>query len=308
MTTSLSFVAILSSYHAWQKRQVHRSGSTFTLYLGITQNFLRYLENQDKGYLNDVDAYMVREFVCFRKGHPPYSPASVKVREAALHLFFSWAYSQKLVRDNPVVGHKRSKIMSKEIPFKKKQEKIRELPFLTLSEQEKIQNYPVSDDFLEIRNHCLVLLFLASGLGIPAMLALENTAVHIKKGIIEKKDRGTKKRKVIVDAALFEKSYKNWLNMHPLKKQPSFPLCVTVRGKTLSRRALYNSISGHLEKIGIKKKSGAHLLRQTAIINALRKDKNLEKIQENFGIKTYGHAKTYGSTPFFPVDSDHIVP
>jgi site-specific recombinase XerC len=180
------------------------------------------------------------------------------------------------------------------MPFQKKPTEIREVPALTPREQAKIQQYSVSNDFLDRRNHALVLLFLASGLGIEDMLSLKNTAVQVQKGIIHIKGRDIKERKIALDTALFKKAYQSWLRIHPLKNQTSFPLWVTSKGTVLRRRGLYNSVAKHLKKIGIKKASGAHRLRQTAILNACRKNTSLEKIQKQFGITSYTRAKTYG--------------
>ena len=288
-------ITTLKTYQAWQLKQPNYSASTFAIYFKITFNFLNRMGNQGLGRLNDVNAEKVMEFIHFRKGHPPYSPASVKVRTAALHLFFSWALSQRLVRDNPVVLYKRSRITSKEIPLKSALPKTRDLIFLNNKEQKMVLHHPISKDFLDIRNRSIITLLLASGLFIEELISLSNKELCLKQGSIEIKGLNRKERKVYLNVALCEVDYKNWLKIHPLKACDNFPLFITRKLKPLSIRALYNIVSQYLHSVGIQKKWGANILRQTAIINAIRAGDSIEKIQKNFGIQSYEHAKTYTS-------------
>ena len=289
------YIDTIKSYQAWQLKQPNYSGSTVTLYFKITVSFLNIIEKQGLGRLNDVNAEKVMEFIHFRKGHPPYSSASVKVRTAALHLFFSWALNQRLVWDNPVVLYKRSRITSKEIPLKSVQPKTRDLVFLNAKEQKTILRYPVSKNFLAIRNRSIVTLLLASGLFIEEFISLSNKDLCLKQGSIEIKGLNRKERKVDLNLALCEVDYKNWLKIHPLKVRNNFSLFITRKLKPLSTRALYNIVSQYLHSVGLQKKWGANILRQTAIINAVKAGDPIEKIQKNFGIQSYEHAKTYTS-------------
>ncbi len=280
------------SYQNWHKNHSQYATSTSSLYFRITLNFLHYLESRNISYLNSVNADKIKEFICFRKGRPPYSPASVKVRESALHLFFSWAVSKKLARENPVVLHKRLKIISKKIPLINTSVKMRNLISLNANEQKILLNHSVDDNFFAVRNRCIVTFLLASGLFTEELIKLSIKNVHLRESYIEIK--GNKRtRKVYFDAKLCRKDYKKWLGMHPLKGQSTSPLFVTLNCKPLSGRALYNIISEYLQSIEISKKAGPNILRKTAIINALQEDSNLEKIQKNFGIQTYEHIKTY---------------
>lgn len=287
---------LITDYKNWLKEGLPGlSTATHGLYFRIARNLLNYLESHGLSYLNDINIEILTQFIHVRQGHPPYSFASVKVREAALELFFSWVYYKGLARENAMVSYRRSKIVPKQFPLSEATLKVRDLTVLSASEQKTLLCHPTPPNFLNIRDRFIVTFLLASGLTGEELLNLSNKDVDVEKSYVEVWGINKEKRRVNFNTEICRKDYEAWLEIHPLATQEIFPLFINTRLAPLNARALHRAISQYLVTAGITKRGsfGARLLRQTAIANALKKGLNLEKVRQHFGIETYEHIKGY---------------
>jgi site-specific recombinase XerD len=262
---------LLITYQQWLNTTPdNQAASTAHLYYRIAINFLNYFASTHARYLNDINAETITLFLHVRKGHRPYSSASVRVREAALERFFLWSYSNGFIRENPMVSYRRGKITPKRLdvaaadtdsPFvstalpSANLNAPTRLLGLTSHEQKRLRSHAVAaEDMWAIRNRCVVTLLLASGLGIEELVGLTNQDVQLPAGYLEVRNAHQKARRVYVDVDLCRQDYENWLALHPLNTQPAFCVFITRRLTPLSVRLVYHIVSQYLTAAGIRKK------------------------------------------------------
>ena len=260
-------------------------------YIWIINNFLSFLEKLDIFNLKDVSKDLLLKFVISKRSQQ-YKPSYIRLRFAALNLFFLWAQDKKYCYENLVVSYRKTVLDTRNRGGKKITLIQDSISVLSPCEQQIILNTNVHNEFVSIRNKCIISLILATGLFAEELLRLPLANFHLKQGIIKIDNVDVRSRNVKIDLLLCKKSCNDWLRAR--KNANSSLLFCTEQGTPISMRLLYNIVSQYLITAGIHKKhNGPDLLRQTAITNMLTAGKSLEEIQENTGIKTLVYLDKY---------------
>jgi len=288
---------MLSKYQGWLHQLDHLSPNTKTIYLRQINNLLAYLIAFDILRLNDISQKRLYQFI-HQYQQKTYSKTWVRVKVASLQLFFRWAYENKYCREQPMVTYKKNKIAH--VPLTAgEDEQPDERIILTNKEQQRLTRYLATvdkEDVLAIRNRCIILLILATGLFAAELVALFTDDLSLKSGYIIVRNNTNRIRKINVDINLCRNSCKEWLSKRNEllgnDKQPF--LFITQHLQPISLRSLYNIVADTLLHAGIiKKRAGAEVLRQTAIFNRLKNGASLETIRQEYGINTLAQIERY---------------
>ena len=276
-------------FKTWLLKQEGFSAGTKNSYLRTVLNFLSYLEAFKIKRLNDVGQSKLNNFVYLKSDKTGYSLASIKVRVAAIDLFFTWAYERKLCRENPLIAHKKTKIKLKTLSARTERSiQVWSCAFLSEQEQKILLNTPIPrDDFLAIRNHCIITLILGSLITANETIQLNLTDVDLSIGILKIEKEGIL-REVPFDLTICRKPLIAWLNLRKtFLTNDNSRLFVNRNNKSLTTRSIHNIVSTTLEsQVITKDSSGPELLRQTGIFNKFKQGLALEQIQKLTGITT----------------------
>lgn len=289
-----NYSKIYHLYQIWLTEKTTFAEKTIASYLRIAKNFLFYLESLNLLRLNDVDDSLIMQFSHFTFDKRPYAPAFINVRLAALNCFFTWAYEERYCRENPLLSYKKSKIVPKSIK-KLVIESTSSTIILNSTEQALLFNYEVDPNFIEIRNKCIAVLILASGLFIDEVITLPLDALSLRQGCINVFDEKNHERKVPINLDICRSACQVWLKARKsILASIEFPsLFFTRQIKPLTRRMLYKIVSEYMLKANIQKShNGPEVLRQTAICNLLKKY-TLEEVKNYTGIKTLSQLEKY---------------
>ena len=256
---------------------------------------IAYLGTFNIDNLNDVNLDLIFKFFRFRKDKK-YSANSIEYRKSVIYLFFQWAYTNAHCRRNLIIEHRKIKLNQKAVLYKKEPPFLIAKDLLSQEEQNKILNFKIdNNNFIAIRNKCIVLLILASALYAEEVIDLLKTSLNLDDGFLDVINEETKKRRIRLDLSLCGQSCSNWLSIRNIllteKAKKDCPeLFFTINNpipltKRITKRMLHKITSQFLRAMGIDKTHlGPEMLRQTAICNMIRRHLTLEEIQANTGL------------------------
>lgn len=287
---------ILGRFKGWLAKNGGYSAGSVDIYLRLIKNFFAFLDAFNITCLKDISPELLLQFVSTKGDGVAYAEAHVRLRWAILHVFFLWAKQMRYCYNNPVTEYRKNKLDARRLPIKKAETLDSTVIILSIPEQQKILGHRMDENFSSIRNKCIVTLLLASGLFAEEIIRLPMEALNLKQGYLVVTNESQRPRYVYLDLTLCRSSLMNWLAERGRAYNPhkqSF-LFLTQQGLPLTKRFLYKTVSGYLQKIGISKEHmGPDLLRQTAIVNMIRVGKTLEEVQASTGIQTLTNIEKY---------------
>lgn len=290
------FDKIYALYQKWVLRNLPLSKFAIVNYLRIAKNCLSYFDNFGISSLKDIEQGVFEEFLYATNG-VRYSISHITLRKVALNHFFSWAYDNGYCYQNPVATVKINMLNAKRSGLKTA-EKNSSIIFLSKREQALLLKKSVHNDFVSIRNKCILTLALSSGLFAEEIIGLSIDNLNLKQGYVEIKGDERRERRAVLDLSICKKACGAWLSTR--KKllnnahQKTSTLFFTQQFKPLTRRMLHLIISEQMIDAGIaKERLGAETLRQTAICNLFKRGLPLEEVQKYTGVKTLARLEEY---------------
>jgi integrase/recombinase XerD len=163
----------------------------------------------------------------------------------------------------------------------------RKLPdVLSFEEIENILNNIDLSNEAGVRNRAILETLYSSGLRVSELINLKISAVDFNLSLVKVIGKGNKERLVPIgnDALKFISMYKNnYRNHHALNSQNADILFLNLRGKPISRIAIFQIIQDLCEKTGIKKSVSPHTFRHSFATHLLENGADLRSIQEMLG-------------------------
>jgi site-specific recombinase XerD len=292
----MEYKNILHLFQQWLVVTHPFAEPTLESYTSIIKNFLAYALAFHRCSLNDLDQDFLHAFIFMKSDGTPYAPASVKVRIAALGLFFGWAFNSHYARQDLIVMYKKARIRSK--PLTGKPGKLTTaLTIFSVAEQQALLSLKTDDSFTAIRTRCLITLILATALFIEEVVNLQESALQLDKGYVEISDNNKRARRIDLANTFCKEASDAWLKIRAQT--------IGAKGKTslafftpdlmpLNRHILYRNITEYLRQAGIEKdKCSPEILRQTAICNMFCNGKTVAEVQLLTGIKTLAQLELY---------------
>jgi len=180
--------------------------------------------------------------------HPSVHAKKSRVR--TLHQFFHFLKLNHWIDDNTAMG----------IPYPKMEKTVPQ--YLTPDEYNQLLSYFYQRVGLPfgLRNLCLIMCFGFLGLRRQTIISLDIKDIDLEAGLAAVKEKGNKKRTIVLPKALSEVLELYLINLG----KETGPLFLSKRNKRIHERTLQNIFRSAADQLGIEKHLHAHLFRHTA--------------------------------------------
>lgn len=268
---------ISQAVEAFKIEQQIRGNSNVTLtnYERVLSYFMSYIgkdTNIAEIGLNELRSY----YMSLRARE--LSTVSIQTYIRGLRAFLSWCFQEEYITEN---------LTDK---FKLPKAKRRVIDVLTDEEITRLFKYFDTSDFIGLRNMCIVLLMLDSGLRLSEVVSLKVSSVHIAEGYIIVTGKGNKERYVPI--GLQCKRYLMRYSVYRDSATGEAPLFV----KGTMTAIKINTVKGMFRKL--KKCTGIerlrpHLLRHTFATRYLENGGDIYSLQMILGHTSLEMVKKY---------------
>jgi integrase/recombinase XerD len=205
---------------------------------------------------------------------------------SSLKTFFAFLLQEGIVSDDPTVNVKSPKF-TKQLP-----------EALSVQEVDKLLNAADTTKWDGLRDRAMMELLYASGLRVSELINLKKESVNIAEGfLLVQSGKGGKDR-----LCLLGSSAKDWINKYleaSLDKLVTTEfMFINMRGKPLSRQAIWLKLKDYALKAGILKTVYPHILRHSFATHMLEGGADLRAIQTLLGhssittTEVYTHVRT----------------
>jgi integrase/recombinase XerD len=156
---------------------------------------------------------------------------------------------------------------------------------LSESEVEALLDAPDESDTLGIRDRAMLELLYACGLRVSELVGMTTDQASLTQGVVRLVGKGSKERLVPLGEEAIE-----WLQYYLDESRPDLAgessakhLCITRRGKGLTRQAFWYRIRHYAVKAGINKPLSPHTLRHAFATHLLNHGADLRVVQMLLG-------------------------
>jgi len=213
-----------------------------------------------------------------KKNGRPLGISTQRGRLGALQHFFSWLCRQHVLEANPA-----SEI---ELP---RAEKRLPVAALSVAEVEAVLSVPDIADPLGLRDRAMLELFYSTGIRRAEMVRLELADVNREKRLVHvRQGKGHKDRVVPVGVRALRWLEKYLDDVRPLLvvQREEKAIFITGYGEPFNADVLGRRVVEYIQKSGVGRQGGAHLLRHTCATHLLEGGADIRYIQQ-----LLGHAK-----------------
>jgi integrase/recombinase XerD len=265
----------LKSYENYLKLECQLSENTIEAYLRDLKKLNEFLIiTSYPETIKDIKEKDILDFLNYLNENFSIASASQARIISSIKQFYSFLIFENEIDQNPA-----------ELIESPKQS--RKLPdVLSFEEIENILNNIDLSNEAGVRNRAILETLYSSGLRVSELINLKISAVDFNLSLVKVIGTGNKERLVPIgnDALKFISMYKNnYRNHHALNSQNADILFLNLRGKPISRIAIFQIIQDLCEKTGIKKSVSPHTFRHSFATHLLENGADLRSIQEMLG-------------------------
>ena len=213
------------------------------------QEFHHFISAQSLETIGEITYKHLQEFVA------DFRSPSVHVKKSrvwALHQLFHYLKLNHLIENNIALG----------IPYPKIEKIVPQ--YLTTDEYNRILShfYQKASSPYGLRNLALIMLLGLLGLRLQSIISLNRDDIDLKAGLAAVKEKGGRRRNIILPRVLCEVLGQYLESMG--KDKDKGPLFLSKRSKRISARTLQDIFQSAATQLGIDKHLHAHLFRHTA--------------------------------------------
>lgn len=223
----------------------------------------------------DLSAYLATRL---RSGS---AVASLTRQISCLRLFFAWALRQGHVTADPLLD-----LVAPKAAFR--------LPgVLSEAQVRALLQAPAADTPLGQRDRALLETLYAAGLRVSEAVSLTLSRLNMSRGLVRVIGKGNKERLVPLGEAAME-ALNGWLKQgRPACKPSVEQVFVSVRGRALTRQAVWQRIRAHAVTAGIDEPVHPHRLRHSFATHLLDRGADLRAVQLLLGHADLGTTQIY---------------
>lgn len=232
--------------------------------------FENFLNDQQVYTIKEVNSPILRNFIKSNKNGTKSSKSGITIKEAALNIFFHWAYENHYTDSNPIIEYKETEKKQRVWGGRGGRKPIRLPPVLSLEELDRlIAEVMAGESFNKLRDSALIMLDLATGLRTEELTDLLKHQIYFNEDSLRIVGKGNKERVVWINRALCETACRAYEIAREQKlkalKLASDYYFITNRGKPLTTNLIYQQVSYYMRLAEVKtERKGAHTLRHTA--------------------------------------------
>ena len=265
----------LEEYLHYLKIERGLSDNTIQSYQRDLRQYLGFLEQEEKKSWDDVDRYLILDFLEVLRNEGKSSATIIRM-VSALRKFHQFL-RQERITDNDPMQH---------VDTPKKTQKLPKT--LSIKEVEKIIESPDTTDILGIRDRAILELMYATGLRVSELITLRLDDLHLSLGLIQTLGKGDKERIIpIGDQAI------KWIEIYLEKVRPELVaknkkektriLFLNYKGEGFSRQGIWKNLKVYVVQAGIEKEVTPHTLRHSFATHLLENGADLRVVQELLG-------------------------
>lgn len=250
------------------------SENTIKSYERDINQYLRYIEKNKIGTLNEITRYHILSFLQKQRELGKSSNSIVRM-VSSLRKFHQYLAQEKITNHDPM----------ELIDTPKKAKTLPEV--ISLDSVEKLIEISDINTTLGLRDRAILELMYATGLRITELCELKMNELHLTMSLIQTRGKGNKERIIpISDTA------KKWLELYletsrvTLNNKTSTDspyVFLNNQGGSLSRQGVWKKIKLLVKKAGITKNVTPHTLRHSFATHLLENGADLRIVQELLG-------------------------
>jgi integrase/recombinase XerD len=265
----------LKSFENYLKLECQLSENTIEAYLRDLKKLNEFLNiSSYSETIKDIKESDILDFLNYLNENFSIASASQARIISSIKQFFSFLIFENEIEQNPAELIEAPKL-SRKLP-----------DVLSFEEIENILNNIDLSHEGGVRNRALLETLYSSGLRVSELINLKISAVDFNLSLIKVIGKGNKERLIPIgkDALKYIKMYKDsYRNQHELNNINADILFLNLRGKPISRIAIFQIIQDLCEKTGIKKSVSPHTFRHSFATHLLENGADLRSIQEMLG-------------------------
>ena len=265
----------LKSFENYLKLECQLSENTIEAYLRDLKKLNEFLIiTSYPETIKDIKEKDILDFLNYLNENFSIASASQARIISSIKQFFSFLIFENEIEQNPAELIEAPKL-SRKLP-----------DVLSFEEIENILNNIDLSHEAGVRNRALLETLYSSGLRVSELINLKISAVDFNLSLIKVIGKGNKERLIPIgkDALKYIKMYKDsYRNQHELNNINADILFLNLRGKPISRIAIFQIIQDLCEKTGIKKSVSPHTFRHSFATHLLENGADLRSIQEMLG-------------------------
>ena len=274
------------------------SDNTVNSYLFDLKLFSDYIESERQiKSIKDIDEKLLVDFISYignnlNKRERNYSEKSIYRIISVLKSFFKYLAIEDILDDNPAENLETPKV-SRILPS-----------VLTLEEVNKILDSIDLDSKSGTRDRAILETMYASGLRVSEVITLEVNNVFFDEGFLRITGKGSKERIVPIGKTALEYILKYFNGDRNLVKNNESQnyVFLNVRGRKLTRMAVWNIVRKYASLAGIKKEIHPHTLRHTFATHLLEGGADIRIIQEMLG-----HSDISTTQIYTHIDKEYLI-
>ena len=261
----------IEAYRLYLRDERRASQNTVSSYLRDVRQFEAYLDLTGGPAVERCTSREVESYMTYMAGHGK-SAASVARGIASLKSFYTYLMGRGVVRSNPAKG----------VTAVRSERKYPEI--LTGKEVELLLEQPQCVDPKGYRDHAMLELLYATGIGVSELISLDLDDLNLSAGFIRCRSKGKERIIPLYHGAV--KALQDYVkNIRPqlIANSGEEALFVNMNGERMSRQGFWKIIKCYQEKAGIEKDITPHTLRHSFAVHLLENGADLRSIQEMLG-------------------------
>lgn len=276
--SEFSLQEIFRSYIHFLELEKNLSENTILSYKNDIKNYINYLSEKNISNPDKISENDVREFVR-QLSDLLLSPKTISQNISAIRSFHKF-----LVNDGYAILNPTENLSLPKLP--------KNLPeVLTYNEIEKILNSINTGNPNGIRDRAIIETLYATGVRVSELITLKQQDINFELGIVRVYGKGSKERVVPIGSAAiswikrYQKEARIFFidNQRRLNYRSTDILFLNVRGKPLTRMAIWLIVSKYTRAAGIDKVVHPHTFRHSFATHLLEGGANLRAVQEMLG-------------------------
>jgi len=274
---------LIEQYYEYLVIKKNLSKNTVISYFSVLKNFLKYLKDNSKIKLCEVETEFVRQYLKFEGDFKKNKSLTLSHKIIVLKSFYNYLYNEKLVKCDPT-SLIDNNLRGLHIPT-----------FISEDEFLRILAAIPAEGSINYRNKLIFEMMFDNGLRISEVLSLNLNEIDFLSSTIRVNGKGSKQRIVLIGE--YEKEMLNiYLNTHRpniLKKTRSNLLFASSKGTIISREYIFRVLKKYSKIAGISRNVSPHVLRHSFATSMLENDADLRSIQVLLGHSDISTTQVY---------------
>lgn len=295
--SKVSLQEMLKSYIHFLKLEKNLSENTILSYKYNIENYINYLSEKNISNPDKIEENDVRDFIR-QLSNLLLSPKTISQNISAIRSFHKFLLNDGYALSNP----------SENLSLPKLPKNLPEV--LTYQEIEQILNSIDTNHQIGIRDRAILETLYATGMRVSELITLKHQDINFELGIVRVFGKGSKERVVPIGSSALSwiKKYQQEAriffieNQRRLNYRSTDILFLNVRGKPLTRMAIWLMVSKYTKAARIDKVVHPHTFRHSFATHLLEGGANLRAVQEMLG-----HSDISTTEIYTHIDRNYLI-